>query len=40
MPGHIISVLECPMVVDIVGIWDSILYKVRQLGCDVITKFF
>ena len=40
MPGHIISVLECPMVVDIVGICDSILYKVRQLGCDVITKFF
>jgi len=30
MPSHIISVLECPVVVDIVAICDSILYKVRQ----------
>lgn len=29
MPGHIISVLECPVVVDIVAICDSILYKVK-----------
>ncbi|KAL9979712.1 hypothetical protein ACROYT_G017414 [Oculina patagonica] len=28
MPSHIISVLECPVVVDIVAICDSILYKV------------
>lgn len=28
MPDHIISVLECPVVVDIVAICDSILYKV------------
>lgn len=30
MPGHIISVLECPVVVDIVAICDSILYKVKS----------
>lgn len=29
MPSHIISVLECPVVVDIVAICDSISYKVR-----------
>lgn len=35
MPGHIISVLECPVVVDIVAICDSILYKVRSGACSV-----
>ena len=35
MPGHIISVLECPVVVDIVAICDSILYKVKSGACSV-----
>lgn len=35
MPGHIISVLECPVVVDIVAICDSILYKVKSRACSV-----
>ena len=35
MPGHITSVLECPVVVDIVAICDSILYKVNSRVCSV-----
>ena len=42
MPSHIISVLECPVVVDIVAICDSISYKVRtfhKAHCCLSTSF-